>query len=425
MSVRVASLMLAMFLIHTIGSEVTRRERDERERPRSRVRDSSRSRRESSTSRRDHRDDVRRERDRDLDRENDEDPRRWRDDGKRDERIAARRGERPSEPYKERDRVQGKESTWDTTSERRWIPVEERDGRSKRNPGRDKKAAVGVDEGKERDDRRDRDRDREKEPAWMDTYIPNTMGTGILGGKSGEGELDGIQAWKKEQKEKELRDQTSPLITNTENSKRQESVEKVNANTKQLDEIQLFKLMMKREEEKKKNDFANGPSLINASVDQSDSPTQHAAAAFAGTLHSLWSASIELNFLSLDHPTKTPPSAPGNPSSPLLQPESHSSVTAPLSLLSILGSKERPPPVNSPATLDTVGDAMRTIPSSKLMDSSLRENSPLTTQNTGRPGVESGPPQGSRLLAFGRTPSVTAKSQVLNMNRGAVQNGKD
>jgi len=411
MNVCVTSLILAMFLIHMVGSEVTRRERDERERPRSRVRDSSRSRRESSTSRRD----------RDLSRENDEDPRRWRDDGKRDERIAARRGERQPEPYKERDRVQGKESTWDNASERRWIPVEERDGRSKRNTGRDKKATVGVDEGKERD-RRDRDRDREKEPAWMDAYIPNSSSMGILGGKGGEGELDGIQAWKKEQKEKELRDQTSPLITTTENSEHQESIEKANANAKQLDEIQLFKLMMKREEEKKKNDFAVGPSHINASVDQSDSPTRHAATAFAGTLHALCSASIELNFPSLDHPTNSPPSAPGNTSSPTLQPESHSSVTAPLSLLSILGPKERSTPINSSVTLDTVGDDMRTIPASKLMDSSL--NSPLTTQNTGRPGVEAAP-QGSRLLAFGRTPSAPAKSQVLNINRGVVQNGRE
>ena len=129
----------------------------------------------------------------------------------------------------------------------------------------------------------------------MDTYIPNSSSTGILGGKSGEGELDGIQAWKKEQKEKELRDQTSTLVNTTESSERQEIVEKSNANAKQLDEIQLFKLMMKREEEKKKNDSAIGPLHINAPVDQSDSPTQHAAAAFAGTLHALWPASIELD----------------------------------------------------------------------------------------------------------------------------------
>ena len=87
--------------------------------------------------------------------------------------------------------------------------MEEREARTKRGAerggGRDRRNGDDEKErGEPKSSGRDRDREREKEPAWMDTYIPPaTSGTGILGGKGADGELDGIQAWKKGMKEKE------------------------------------------------------------------------------------------------------------------------------------------------------------------------------------------------------------------------------
>lgn len=251
------------------GAEPSRRDRDERDRPRSRVRDSSRHRGDPSVSRRDRdredKDRIRGEReredsrrDRDADREVEfDDPRRWRDDGKRDERMAARRGDRYPDQYRDKERVRDKDSTWDSTTDRRWMSVEERDARPKRLPGREKRNGPIADDTKEREERRDRERDREKEPAWMDAYIPNPSSGHILGSKGVDGELDGIQAWKKGLKEKDMKAtiketngvESRPLIPND-----------------QLDEIQLFRLLMKREEEKKKSDNADPPPpLVGAS----------------------------------------------------------------------------------------------------------------------------------------------------------------
>lgn len=248
-----------------IGSDGGRGDRDERERPRSRVRDSSRPRRDTSPSKRDDRerdrrdrdrerdkdqpreyrrgkDDFVRDRDRDVDGEVElEDPRRWRDDGKRDERIAARR---------ERDRLRDRpphEPEQDASSDRRWAASDERDARTKRNTGRDNKKSAQVDERKDRDDRRG-DREKEKEPAWMDTYIPPPTSAGILGGKGSTGELDGIQAWKKGMKEKEQKEK-EPVKT-TKESIVGDSLAPANSSQpsdQPLDEIQLFRLMMKRE----------------------------------------------------------------------------------------------------------------------------------------------------------------------------------
>ena len=167
----------------------------------------------------------------------DDDSRRWRDDGKRDERIATRR-----------DRERG----WD-----RWEPSHDRDraddrDRGKRPPARDRRTGA-ADDGKDKEERRDRDREKEKEPAWMETYVPPPSGGGILGGKGVDGELDGIQAWKKGLKEKERKDKepdSSPDATTKPPTNPSESSLPA-APEGQLDEIQLFKLMMKREAEKK------------------------------------------------------------------------------------------------------------------------------------------------------------------------------
>jgi zinc finger CCCH domain-containing protein 13 len=258
--------------IQFLGSEPGRRDREDRDRPRSptRQRDSSASRRDRDRDDRDRRidrDEHKRDRDdhhrRDRDDVNsDEDPRRWRDDGKRDERASARRDRELRE--RERDRE-------DKHGDRRWTATEG-DSRSKRPAGRERRG--GAEETKDRDDRRDREREREKEkePAWMDTYIPNTPGGGILGGKSADGDLDGIQAWKKGMKEKEMKEQMNAAVTESsalepgelkrspDNS--EPSAPAPGASDSSLDEIQLFKLIMMREGEKKKTGDSIDDSLL-------------------------------------------------------------------------------------------------------------------------------------------------------------------
>lgn len=284
-----------------MGSENPRKDRDDRDRPRSQDRDNSRQRRERSSSRRD-RDRGDRDRDRDRDRRGDgdrddyrkdkedyrrddylrrdrdlekdmevDDPRRWRDDGKRDERVAARR----EREYRERVREKpSREEGWEPSSDRqRWTVVEERDGRNKRSSGRDRRSGV-LDDGKEKDDRKDRDRDREreKEPAWMETYTPADSAPGILGGKGGDDELDGIQAFKKDMKAKEQKDVPSSTEKSREADADQPSgsSKAENASTAPLDEIQLFRLMMKKEQKQ------NVPEELLVSTSEPISgPTPH------------------------------------------------------------------------------------------------------------------------------------------------------
>ncbi|KAG2117775.1 uncharacterized protein F5147DRAFT_247853 [Suillus discolor] len=283
-------------------SDNPRRDRDERDRPRSRVRDSSRPRRDVSPSRRD-RDDRDRDRrgdrddhqkeaagyrrdDRELDRESEvDDPRRWRDDGKRDERMAARRDREQRDRERDKDRVRDRPAAWDAgdRQDRRWAPTDDRDGRNKRAAGRERK----PDEAKDRDDRKDRDREREKErekePAWMDTYIPSSGSSGL--GRA-PGDLDGIQAFKREIKEREQKEQG----TAAQDGDRSGDFEgKANTSEPHLDEIQLFKLMMKREEQKKKSDQSPlaGPSLLadTSSETKGSTPTNDLSSVEATTEH--------------------------------------------------------------------------------------------------------------------------------------------
>ncbi|KAI0374258.1 hypothetical protein BV20DRAFT_1049086 [Pilatotrama ljubarskyi] len=272
-------------------TDTARRDRETRERPRSRVRDSSRPRREPSTTRRDREDrerprdrrgdgerDDRRDKDesgrrdredylrrdwddpydrdrydygrrtKDVDRDGEEDPRRWRDDGRRDERMAARRD---------------RERAWDRPEDRdRERPsADDKETRTRRGAGRDRRLGGANDDTKDREDRRDRDRDREAEPAWMETYVPTTPGGGILGGRTADGELDGIQAWKKGMKEKERKEKGGDANLDLgKKSNGNAPSEQAAASTAQgaMDEIQLFKLMMKREAEKKEGEKKNG-----------------------------------------------------------------------------------------------------------------------------------------------------------------------
>ncbi|EAU92882.2 hypothetical protein CC1G_03669 [Coprinopsis cinerea okayama7 len=239
-------------------SETSRRDRDDRERARSRPRDSSKSRGEPGRRDRD-REDSRRDRD------EDDDPRHWRDDGKRDERMAARRArERPHGDH------------WEPSSdrERRWPTNDDRDSRSKRPNGRDRRP--GNEEPKERDDRKD----KEKEPAWMDTYVPSEPLPGILGGKSGDGELDGIQAWKKGMKDKEKQDREKASADQTANGKSNES-QAPTAGAQQLDEIQLFRLMMQKEKEKRDTE-QQGATPLNSSTGGLSSPAHAVSAGMGG-----------------------------------------------------------------------------------------------------------------------------------------------
>ncbi len=108
----------------------------------------------------------------------------------------------------------------------------------------------------------------------METYVPTSPGGGILGGQGADGELDGIQAWKKGMKEKERKEKgVSPETGKGTNAKtasdRPASSAASSAPTSDspMDEIQLFKLMMKREAEKKEGDKPQNGILNYALAD--------------------------------------------------------------------------------------------------------------------------------------------------------------
>ncbi|KAJ7462689.1 hypothetical protein B0H11DRAFT_2053854 [Mycena galericulata] len=414
------------------GSHVSRQERyensranrEDRERPRSRGRDSSRPRRDLSASRRDrerdnedkdaagdrredHRKaprddrrtredhrrdrDERRDRERDLDRDGDkdevDDPRRWRDDGKRDERMAARRAERQAAGDKP------PQENGDSSGDRRWTVVEERDGRSKRNH-RDRRAGAGAEDGKDREDRRDREREREKEPAWMDTYIPDS--TGILGGKGAEGELDGIQAWKKGLKEQSLKDQKEKPAAF---SKKDDEKIPASQSTpeKPLDEIQLFRLLMKREEEKKQVEPSPETNVVS----------QDPVAPPPG-IHGPPKASQGPKVpQTLDVPDSAPPPSSGPPATAADLPTPPTNDAK--SLLSILGNGEtlvRTSPNRNPAPANELGaDKMQPPTASRFFPNPIHQQNASNPEKAivsdPSPPAQFNPPPGSRLLAFG------------------------
>lgn len=181
-------------------------------------------------------------RDKDREGELDEDPRRWRDDGKREERLASSRRERG------RDKTNA-DHGWEGSGDKRWTTVDDRG--FKRSSARDRKPGNATDEVKEKEDRREREREKEKEPAWMDNYVPNESTPGILGGQSSTGELDGIQAWKKGLKES--KDKEVVLSVSAKETVLEKPLVPSNSTEKPaMDEIAMFKEMMRKEEEKKK-----------------------------------------------------------------------------------------------------------------------------------------------------------------------------
>ncbi|KAK7694557.1 hypothetical protein QCA50_001743 [Cerrena zonata] len=302
----------------------------------------------------------------DRDRELEDDPRRWRDDGKRDERIAARR-----DRERDRDRDRG----WD-----RWEPShdrpEDRDGRTRRNGGRERRAA--GDDVKDREDRRD----KEKEPAWMDDYVP-TPGGGILGGQGMDGELDGIQAWKKGMKEKERKEKEAELgTTQQSDTKVPEPTDTSAASTDisssaPLDE--MFKLLIKKEAEKEGSRSGESSSIEPASQPFEDNYSGPRTATLANP-----------------QPGKLTPQAStdGHPS-PLATSESARSLLSlistdidntPQSVLPPTEKSDMPPPA---------------------MSRLFGHPQPITTQVAETQGSSANaspvfnPPAGSRLLAFG------------------------
>ncbi|KAJ7630646.1 hypothetical protein FB45DRAFT_1003672 [Roridomyces roridus] len=356
--------------------ENSRPNREDRERPRSRGRDLSASRRDAEDKDttgdqrkpprddRRTRDDHRRDREerRDRDQEEDEDPRRWRDDGKRDERMAARRAERLTAD-------KSAPENGDSPGDRRWTVVEERDGRTKRNH-RDRRAGGGGgggEEGKEKEDRRD----REKEPAWMDNYIPESPGPGILGGKGADGELDGIQAWKKGLKEQKEKNAAAPTPKNDATSQP--------VPEKPMDEIQLFRMMMKREEEKK----------------QVEPPTDSGAASKGVVSPS--PGTLRQDTAIVPPPPSAPPAETGPPTSSA--PANNDTA----SLLSLLGKVEptgRVPSIGSTPATDSGVDKMQAPVASRFFPNPLPHAEKPTVSDPPQ-SVPFNPPSGSRLLAFG------------------------
>lgn len=383
------------------------------------MRDSSRQRRDTSPSRREReldrdrdrdRDEHRRRdgRDRDVERDSNDDPRRWRDDGKRDERLAARRELRDKE-YREKERssrVNERESNWDSDRNRdrerdRWV-VDERDSRSKRTNGRDR-PGHGRDE--DRDERKDsRVRVEEKEPAWMDTYIPSESGVGILGGKAENGELDGIQAWKLGMKEKERKERECEVSRSSGDAEHAGGAQVTDSQAvpspeAPLDEIQLFKLMIKREEEKHKAASLKGPMndpAVAYLIPGTDSGVS-LAYYFCVFIHNHRRAAA---------PTQKP-SIEVQPTSSFVPSPSVEALAAPAasSTKSSTPSIESPKPPGSrffpnPSTSDTAA-----LQGQQERQSASTIRSPIPSQFN--------PPPGSRLLAFGsRTPSATAATTV-------------
>ncbi|KAG6911836.1 hypothetical protein DXG01_000083 [Tephrocybe rancida] len=354
------------------GIENGRKDRDDR--AKSRVRDSSKSRRESSPSRR--------ERDRESEREADDD-RRWRDDGKRDERLAARRTDRQGERFREKDVVL-------EPADRRWVAAEDRESRVKRTGGRDRKSGILADEGK--DDR------KEREPAWMDTYVPSSPSAGILGGKTGDGELDGIQAWKKERKEKELKEKNDASSATRAAVGTQETAPKPEANGNPLDEIQLFRLLMKQEERKRSDNHEDVPQTNITDSKRSTTVKDHDPVSANGAT-----------------PRESTPAMPvisnGNTLTPSTQPSPHPegrSVGTP-PLLSLLGAKDNS--VSSQTPSDMAQPTFNQLNTTNILP--IQEPAPQSPEVFRDTAPQFNPPPGSRLLAFART---APRSQNVNFN---------
>ncbi|EJD55337.1 hypothetical protein AURDEDRAFT_179104 [Auricularia subglabra TFB-10046 SS5] len=230
-----------------------RRERDDRRGDRDRDRDER------------DRDDRRRERGRERDtgdreRDREEDPRHWRDDGRRDERLAARRDRDRDDYTRSRERradrddrdAPDRESRRNNRDDResgdskRDKDVEEGESKPSRRGGRERegrRTAAAADDEKADKERKER---QKEQPAWMETYVPDSAGGGILGGAE-DGRMDDLQAWKKEMRGKMEKDKAAAdLLANP--SAAPNAPAKA-AESGGVDELATIKLMIKRAQE--------------------------------------------------------------------------------------------------------------------------------------------------------------------------------
>jgi zinc finger CCCH domain-containing protein 13 len=329
--------------------------------------------------------------------------------------MAARRGDRYPDQHRDKERARDKDSTWDSTAERRWVSVEERDGRPKRVTGREKRNGPNADDTREREDRRDRERDREreKEPAWMDTYIPNPSSGNILGSKGVDGELDGIQAWKKGMKEKELK-----ATTNESNG----AESNPSLPNEQLDEIQLFRLLMKREEEKKKSDNVDALAPVPPAVDAVTNLTTLQSPQASKTSEGMLNFQ-QMSLYFIGYPTDESQKAVAMSAvqgiaeqssrldtkiSPLPQSEIISPTPHP-----ILGYKESPDSTLNPSLASLEPSPGGSKSSQAILGHAPQgKNVPDMDHTPSALHSQFNPPQGSRLLAFARTPSAAARPQA-------------
>ena len=336
--------------------------------------------------------------------------------------MATRRAERE----RARDKP-GQDHTLEATNDRRWTPADDRDGRYKRSSARERKSGQLGDEGKE--DRKDREREKEKEPAWMDTYIPTDASPGILGGQIPGGELDGIQAWKKELKDKEVRDHGSSSPHGQDTLGQPSSSTLPEPTEKAMDEIQLFKLMMKREEEKKKLEDTSLPVLLDDG--ECPQPSQQKLRKMLEGMSESVSVLSKLKdavesepssntilsvsgFTNSDHPqnvpvsTSTVESSPVRPRSPLevlsLAPEDTVSQSNP----KFDHLQDRNPPF-------TLKPLSNTVPTEASQINLAKQTGDFSAPQSFHP------PPGSRLLAFARAqpkaaPNVNQATSLQTLN---------
>jgi len=116
----------------------------------------------------------------------------------------------------------------------------------------------------------------DREPAWMQAYDPEKDGklAGALGGEPSNGQLDSIQAWKRELRAKENQESASGFLADNvlaDDIVKTQSVDSTahpEGGTQQgpIDEIAMFKLMMQREQTKGNgvNDVGNEATSIPA-----------------------------------------------------------------------------------------------------------------------------------------------------------------
>ncbi|CDO72329.1 hypothetical protein BN946_scf184977.g26 [Trametes cinnabarina] len=329
----------------------------------------------------------------------DDDPRRWRDDGRREERLAARRDRDRWDRFEERDRE-------------RPSAGDDRDTRTRRTGARERRFGGTNDDVKDREERRDRDKDREAEPAWMETYIPTTPGAGILGGKGPDGELDGIQAWKKGMKEKERKEKASDTAESSKVTP-VNGAEQLGSSTAEnvMDEIQLFKLMMKREAEKKETEKPqNGQQDLRPSG-LSSSPSLHTSRSESAPLSVIVQQSSEGSKTS--HSLTSERSSPHPASAPSPSHDGQPSLNV---ITSDIGSIARGSGSLSPA-LDRALETSRVMGprlAQAASASSLAQPSEFASSNSSSSTFN--PPAGSRVLAFkSRTPAAgSAQPTALN-----------